>query len=177
MNENEEILVNVKTVSTMLGIGERRIQQLVKEGILARLPSRKYDLIDCGKRYIAHIQEKSNLTYEDKNTLEKLLLVEKVSHERAKKRKAELFVAELEGSMHNAQDIENLWNNTISIFKSRIRGLPTKIGPQMQFIDDLNEITKILRHEIDIVLLELAGYDPEKFKKSAQDTGESDDTE
>lgn len=170
-----EILVDAKTVGSAIGTSERTVRRLVQEGVLNKIKSGQYDLVDCTNRYIKHISEKQTLMDKDMDKLEKELMVEKVLLERAKKRKMELVVAEMEGTMHKAKDIEKLWSWSITSFKSRIRALPTKIAPQVQVSNDLKDINAILRREIDEVLMELSEYNPEKFHKSIKD--DSDDTD
>lgn len=162
-----EVIVDAKTVGNMLGISERHVRRLVNEGILTRVKNGQYDIVECGRRYIENIREKQQLTDKLYEKLKQELLAEQVLHERAKKRKAELVVAEMEGSMHNAQDIERLWGWTVTSFKTRIRALPLKIAPQIQHINDLAEINTILHREIDEALMELSGYDPDKFFRTA----------
>jgi uncharacterized coiled-coil protein SlyX len=172
-----EILVDAKTVGCAIGTSERTVRRLVQEGVLNKVKNGQYDLVECTNRYIKHITEKQSLMDKDMDKLEKELMVEKVLLERAKKRKLEIQVAELEGVMHKAEDIEKLWSWSITNFKSRIRALPSKIAPQVQVINDLKEINSILRREIDEVLLELSNYNPKKIHKSAakEDVNDTDD--
>lgn len=159
------VIVDAKTLGTALGVSERTVRRLVNEGVIDKVSNGQYDIVDCCRRYIDHVQEKIKLMDKDEKKLETSLMAEKVMHERAKKRKTELVVAEMERSMHLAADIERLWNWTIAAFKSRIRALPSKIAPQVQFTTDISEINDILRREIDESLVELSEYDPEKFYK------------
>lgn len=164
-----DFIADAKTIGNALGVSERTVRRLVQEGVINKVKNGQYDLIDCTNRYIKHITEKQNLMDKDMDKLEKELMVEKVLLERAKKRKLELIVAEMEGVMHKAEDIERLWSWSIANFKSRIRALPSKIAPQVQILSDIKEINKILRKEIDEVLMELSEYDAKKFRKSVKD--------
>lgn len=170
-----EVIVNAKTVGKMLGISERHVRRLVNEGILTRIKNGQYDLVECGQRYIKHITEREKMRSSKKDELETEKLAEQVLHERAKRQKAEIIVAELEGTMHSAADIERLWSWTVTAFKSRIRALPLKVAPLIQHTTDLGEINTILQREIDEALKELSDYDPEKFHKNGEEIDE--DTE
>lgn len=169
-----EILVDAKTVGSAIGASDRTVRRLVQEGILNKVKNGQYDLVDCTNRFIKHITEKQNLMDKDMDKLEKELMIEKVLLERAKKRKLQIQVAEMENVMHKAEAIERLWTWSITNFKSRIRALPSKIAPQVQIIDDLREINTILTREIDDALLELSEYDPEAFRKSVNGDGNDD---
>lgn len=170
-----EILVDAKTVGAAIGSSDRTVRRLVQEGVINKVKNGQYDLVDCTNRYIKFVTEKQNLMDKDMDKLEKELMVEKVLLERAKKKKLEIQVAEMEGVMHKAEDIEKLWSWSITNFKSRIRALPSKISPQVQVTGDLKEINSILRKEIDEVLLELSEYNPKKIHKSIKEN--DDDTE
>ena len=170
-----EILVDAKTVGAAIGSSDRTVRRLVQEGVINKVKNGQYDLVDCTNRYIKFVTEKQNLMDKDMDKLEKELMVEKVLLERAKKKKLEIQVAEMEGVMHKAEDIEKLWSWSITNFKSRIRALPSKISPQVQVTGDLKEINSILRREIDEVLLELSEYNPKKIHKSIKEN--DDDTE
>jgi phage terminase Nu1 subunit (DNA packaging protein) len=170
-----EVIVDAKTVGSAIGVSDRTVRRLVQEGIIVKVKNGQYDLVDCTNRYIKHIQEKQSLMDKDTAKLEQELLVEKVLLERAKKRKLEIVVAEMEGVMHRAEDIEKLWTGTVTNFKSRIRALPSKIAPQVQITSDLKEIISILRREIDETLLELSEYSADRFHKTVKD--DPDDTE
>lgn len=170
-----EILVDAKTVGSAIGTSERTIRRLVQEGVLNKVKNGQYDLVDCTKRYIKHITEKQSLMDKDMDKLDKELMVEKVLLERAKRKKTELVVAEMENVVHRAEDIEKLWSWSITNFKTRIRALPSKIAPQVQILDDVREINAILTREIDDALLEMSEYDPEAFKKSTMSEDYADD--
>ncbi|MHC1683696.1 MAG: hypothetical protein AB6733_12180 [Clostridiaceae bacterium] len=170
-----EILVDAKTVGSAIGTSERTVRRLVQEGVINKVKNGQYDLVECTNLYIKHISEKQTLMDKDIEKLEKELLVEKVLLERAKKRKLEIQVAEMEGVMHKAEDIEKLWTWSIANFKSRIRALPTKVSPQVQIAADLKEINSILSKEIDEILLELSEYDSEAFRKSVKDDSDGTD--
>jgi hypothetical protein len=50
--------VTVHELSKHFGIGERRIEQLCKAGILPKISRGKFDLIDCiTRRYIRHLKQ------------------------------------------------------------------------------------------------------------------------
>jgi phage terminase Nu1 subunit (DNA packaging protein) len=164
-----DFIADAKTIASAIGVSERTVRRLVQEGTLNKVKNGQYDLVECTNRYIKYITEKQNLMDKDMDKLEKELMVEKVFLERAKKKKLEIQVAEMEGVMHKAEDIEKLWSWSITNFKSRIRALPSKVAPQVQIASDLKEINAILRKEIDEVLLELSEYNVEKFHKSTKD--------
>jgi antitoxin component of MazEF toxin-antitoxin module len=170
-----EILVDAKTIGAAIGTSDRTVRRLVKEGVLNKVKNGQYDIVDCTNRYIKHITEKQNLMDKDMDKLEQELMIEKVLLERAKKKKLEIIVAEMEGTMHKAEDIERLWNWSISNFKSKIRSLPTKISPQVTVLTDLKEINSVIRKEVDEILTELAEYNPDNFHKSIKEDDDGDD--
>jgi phage terminase Nu1 subunit (DNA packaging protein) len=81
-----EVIVDAKTVGNAFGTSDRTIRRLVQEGVISKIKNGQYDLVDCTNRYIKYITEKQNLMDKDMENLEKELMVEKVLHERAKRK-------------------------------------------------------------------------------------------
>ena len=155
--------VTEKELAEYLGLSDRRIRQLFKQGIVIKSQRGKYDLKASVLGYINSLRDK------DKNrdeTMEKLRLAgeaEKLSHEKLKKRKTELLVLQAEKKLHAAEDVEYFWNTMILAAKSRLTAIPVKVAPLLVGIEDRKEVQHILKREISDALNEISEYDVSKF--------------
>ncbi|MCA9362639.1 terminase small subunit, Nu1 [Candidatus Kaiserbacteria bacterium] len=142
------------TVAKILNISERRIQQLVKDGILPKAQRGKYDLVGCVQSYIGYLQERAyGQGAEAKDT----------QHERARLLKAqadktELEVAVLRKALLPAEAVEEAWIGVLSAFKARMLSLPTKAAQYVAHLTDPSSVENTLRGMVDEALTELANY-------------------
>jgi len=158
----EIINVTADQLGEYLGLTGRRVRQLKTEGIVVGARNSHYDLKTSVKNYIEHLKEKVEGRTSDKihNDIE----LEKLLHERIKKRKSELLVEQMEGKLHRAEDVGKVWGNMVVAIKARLQAIPIKTSPQLVDIDDINEVQAILKREIYDVLTELSDYDPAAFE-------------
>lgn len=170
-----EVLCSVKDVASMLNVSERRVQQLVKEGILPGSVNYRYDLVACGKAYIEHVESRQTLANQSKDKLDSELKSEKVLHERAVRKKQEYLLKELERSMYRAEDVERVWNDQAMAFRARVMALPSRIAPLVQYETDVEGILVICKKEVDSALIEMSNYDPAKFTKRVNYDDNEDD--
>lgn len=165
----EIIEVTEKELSEYLGLSDRRIRQLFKQGIVVKSQRGKYDLKASVLGYVNFLRDK------DKNrdeAMEKLRLTseaEKLTHERLKKRKTELQVLQIEKKLHAQEDVEYFWNAMVLAAKSRITAIPVKVSPILVGIEDRKEIQSILKREISEALNEISEYDVSKFDAEFED--------
>lgn len=165
----EAIEVTEKELSEYLGLSDRRIRQLFKQGIVIKSQRGKYDLKASVLGYVNSLRDKERTKDE---TLEKLKIsseAEKLTHERLKKRKTELQVLQIERKLHAQEDVEYFWNTMVLAAKSRITAIPVKVAPLLTGIDDRKEIQSILKREISDALNEIADYDVSKFDSEIEE--------
>jgi phage terminase Nu1 subunit (DNA packaging protein) len=155
---------SVDTIAKLLLLDPRRIQQLVKEGILPKKSRGKYDLEKCVQGYVRYQRElakgknPARVEDDDKKAKEDRLLKEF-------KRK------ELDGTLVNAEDMDFLLEDLFISIKTRIREATTK-GAQ-EITSKLGgdrkmqaKVEKILKTEHDDgVLTELAQWKPTQKKE------------
>lgn len=130
---------------------------MVVEQVLVRdTKSGKYYLPDCVKRYIdykVNAELKSDVDYEKERAL----------HEKAKREKAELLLAQMKGELHAAAKIEKVMTDMIVKAKTKLRGVSVKTAPSLLAQTEISVVEHIVAEAIDECLLELADYDPELF--------------
>lgn len=163
------ISVSEKDLAECLGVSERRVRQMVKEGIAVKLSAGKYDLKESAKRYIQTMKDKEKSQNQSLEKLKIAQAAETLTHERLKKRKTELVVEEMEKKLHLASDVEEIWNMMVLSAKSRITSIPTKVSPVLVGIEDVKEIQGILKREINDCLNEISNYDVSKFDKDFEE--------
>ena len=155
--------VKSKELATILGITQRRVNQLVKEAVLEKNSAGQFDLAQSVQAYIS-------FAVTDSDELKK----EKTLHERAKRQKAEIVLAHLENRMHDAADVEEALTGMLVTFRSRILGMPSKLAPQILGMKNIGEIQSLINKEAREALTELSEYDPAMFAGSTAPIDDED---
>ncbi|AJK27725.1 hypothetical protein ABNB59_19620 [Paenibacillus larvae] len=143
-------------LAAIIGKSPQWVRQLTREKVLEQVNRGKYVLSEAVQAYIKHVEGESGngkISYRD----------EKAEHERIKKEKAALELAVMKGELHRAEDVRAEMADMLTSFRSRILGIPTKLGPQLLNISELADVTGILTKEMRSALTTLADYDPDKF--------------
>ena len=167
--EKNIISVSETDLAECLGVSERRVRQMVKEGIAVKVSAGKYDLKESAKRYIQIMKDKEKNQSQSLEKLKVAQAAETLMHEKLKKRKTELVVNEMEKKLHLASDVEEIWNTMILAAKSRISSIPIKVSPVLVGIEDVKEVQTILRREVNDCLNEISNYDVSKFDKDFEE--------
>lgn len=153
-----EMVVGTGELAAIIGKSDRWIRQLTSDGILTQVSRGKYVLSDAIQDYIKHIEGESSdgkISYRD----------EKAEHERIKKEKSALELAEMQGKMHRSEHVEAVMNDMLGAFRQRIRAIPMRLAPELVASSDLRVIKGRLSAALDEALAELADYDPELFRR------------
>ena len=172
MDEPNIIEVTGVELAEYLGLSDRRVRQLHKEGVVHKTQRGTYDL---KKSVLGYINQLRNTQTSNDETLEKLRIgseAEKLSHEKLKKRKTELSVLQMERKLHAQEDVEFFWNTMAMAVKSRLLAIPVKLSPVLVGMEDRREVQSILKREIGDALNEIAEYDVEQYDTEFE---ESDD--
>ena len=151
-------------LAEILGLSDRRIQQLVKVGAIPKLDRNQYDLAAAIQSYLEFIK----LQYEDTET-ELDLKKEKALLTRANRHKVELELKIMRGELHRAEDVERVMNDMLASFRARCLAIPTKAAPLIVGQEDLVIIQDIIKKEIHEALSELSDYDPDVFYSQSKD--------
>lgn len=149
--------VSTKEICEILGLSERRIQQLAKEEILIRISHGKYDLPTSIQKYIDYIKEQSKTGEELDKVTEETLLV------RVRRQKAEIELDIMQGNVHLSEDVEKVMNDMLSSFRAQVLVIPGKAAPQLIGMTEIEPIKAILKNYIHEALQEMSEYDPAAF--------------
>lgn len=152
------MVVNQKELSQCLGISTRQIRNLKSEGLFqTEKNSRGYNLEKCVREYInfkinAEMGRRTNITKEVQ-----------AEHEEVKKQISVLKLRKLRRELHEASDVEAFLTDMLIRFRNRLLSLPPKLAMQLSGINDLNDMIKAIKTELENTLEELSQYDPDEI--------------
>jgi len=153
------VVVNQKELSQCLGISTRQIRNLKSEGLFqTEKNSRGYNLEKCVREYInfkinAEMGRRTNITKEEVQA----------EHEEVKKQISVLKLRKLRRELHEASDVEAFLTDMLIRFRNRLLSLPPKLAMQLSGINDLNDMIKAIKTELENTLEELSQYDPDEI--------------
>ena len=155
--DDNEVVVNAKILSKVLGVGVRQITNLHQQGICVKNASGRYLLIPSVQNYIKRLRvelaagKNSNGSENVSDDTEaEELGTEKAKHEHVKRQITELKLQLMRGQVYEEEKVR--------IVMSDMLKLSTKVEKK-----DAGEINQILTDEINEILLELCEYNPENF--------------
>lgn len=150
----------------------RRAQQLVTEGVVNAVKVKgkyRFPFPKAVQEYIIYWQNKAlnRTTNKDDQQLEKEKLEADVKYKTAKARKAELETKELEGKMHNSEDVEVVYNLLVYSARNMLEAFPARTASLCVGKKTASEIQAVLEEEARRCMLELRNvdYTHEDFKK------------
>lgn len=155
----DRVVVNQKELSQCLGISTRQIRNLKSEGLFqTEKNSRGYNLEKCVREYInfkinAEMGRRTNITKEEVQA----------EHEEIKKQISVLKLRKLRRELHEASDVEAFLTDMLIRFRNRLLSLPPKLAMQLSGINDLNDMIKAIKTELENTLEELSQYDPDEI--------------
>lgn len=165
--------VSVQVIARLLMISDRRVQQLVKDGVIPKGENRRYNLEEAVQGYIQFLQGKNfGKSLEDDAPD---YHVEKARLTKVQADKAELEYKEACGELVRADEVSRHWYDMINACKNRLLSVPSRAAPVVssessagmcqQIIDDL------IRESLE-ELSEVSGYET---TGSGIDTDEGND--
>lgn len=175
--ENKIIEVTETELADILGLSDRRIRVLAKDGIIYKTKPARYDLKKSVKGYIDFIRDTKK---EEKQGVEKIKLAreaEGLMHDKLKKRKTELQILQMEKELLYTKDVISMWTDFATMVKSKLLNIPTKLAPQLVGLEDATVIKKTIGAEVTEALNEIADFDINKFEKNLYFDEENEEAE
>lgn len=175
MAENGQ-LYDAKVISQLFNVSVRRVQQLTQEGIIETVKTksgRKYDLIPTIQRYIKHLQDKATgrekAEKDAQNESDKLEADARLK--KAKADVAELELRELQGTLHNAEDVEAVMTDHVLLLRSMILALPGRLAVDVCSVKTPAEAAEVIKAECYAMLNELAAYEynPDEYQRRVRE--------
>lgn len=162
--------VSTSELAAIVGKTPQWIRQLTRDRVLFQVGRGKYILADAVQAYILYAAGGNE--EDDKPRLND----ERAQLTLIKRQMAELDLAVMRGELHKADDVRAVMEDSLIALRSRLLGIPTKLAPRVQYVQDLAIITDMMTDEIRSALTTLADYDPEVFRHDGdQDRRPSED--
>jgi hypothetical protein len=161
VKDTSGIIVSGKVIADIVGVNDRRIRQMVEEGVIDRLKAGSYELIPTLKKYIIHLKTKDDSKNDSPGMIKE---IEAGKLGAIKREIAEIQLAQIKSQVHMAEDVERVMVNMLSSFKTKIRSSPVRIAPLIRANMTTNEIADLISKELDQALLELSDYNPIDFQ-------------
>ena len=127
---------------------------------------------EATRDYIKHLRQQLDKKQGSRNNkLETDKLHAEVDIKNAKARVAELQLAELEGTMHRAEDVEAMTNDLVFGIRSALMAIPGRLAVDTAELETPAETSARIQEEVNEVLLSLSQYQyaPEEYKKRVKD--------
>lgn len=143
---------NASFYSRLFNITERRIQQLVTEGVIPRAARGKYPLIGTIRGYVTYLQERTlgdgvvRIDYQQ----------EKAGLLQAQREKAQLELAELKGELSRNDDVARAWADLVLAFRAKLLAMPGNLVTLLDTAEDQVAREALARDLVEGALDELA---------------------
>lgn len=167
----ERKMVTSEEVARIIGKDARTVQLMAKQGILTCEKSGRknlYDLYTVIQEYCNHF---AKLSTQKISSMEDEKLAEDIRIKRAKADMAELELQELKGTLHAAEDVEEMTTDLVLVIRSSFLALPGKVSAELAELDDARLVSERLKEEIFDILKDLSNYeyDPEEYRKRVRE--------
>lgn len=162
-------------IAELFELTARRIQQLTQDGVLKthETPAgRRYNVAEATKDYLRYMRRQLEQKQSAQNNkLETDKLQAEVDIKSAKARVAELQLAELEGTMHRAEDVEAMTTDLVFSIRSALMAMPGRLAVDTAELTSPAETSVRIQEEVNEILRSLSQYqyDPEEYKKRVKD--------
>lgn len=175
-------LQKARYIAHVLGITERRVNQLTTDGVFNPVQGDScnlYDVPTTVQSYITYVRKAAEENEILKLQKEKLQADVVIKQSRASMAELELDV--YQGRLHRAEDVEAVLVDLAAQMRSRLLALPSVLASDLADAETKSEAAEILRSGICDVLTELTNYryDPTKFvaKRAEAKRADVDDDE
>lgn len=157
--------LGTKALANVLGVTPNRISQLRKEGILvADGHPLQYDLAESVQSYVRYMVEASKASPGADEDAERKKLRAEADYKEARARQEEIRLAELEGRMHSAEDVEAATTQLVYGVRSALLAIPGRVSVDAAG-RSAAEVSEIVRREVCAALEDLSQYryDPRAY--------------
>lgn len=143
-----EKYVSGKDLAIILNVSERWVNKLALAGVISRTENGNFDVAESVEKFFKNkfrTDEKKELDFDKEHAL----------LERVKRRKAELDLAQRQGRLLEADDVEKLMADMILTCKARLLALPTAVAPKILGKTELPVVVAEIKNAVFAVLEEL----------------------
>ena len=157
--------VTTRELAEVFGVTIARISQLRKDGVLSGEGSPlKYDLPASVQAYVSWVVDSAKARKPEDVDAERKKLQAEADYKEAKARQEELKLAELEGRMHSAEDVEAATTQLVYAVRSAMLAMPGRIAVDVVG-KTAAEASDVVRREVFAALESLSEYeyDPKAY--------------
>lgn len=154
---------NSKFLGSCLGLTQKRVQQLTKDGIIPRVDQGKkyvYDLMDAVSAYCKYLRDKAYAREKEAQTDPATRI------KAAKADQLEMMVEELKGNMYRSEDVEAIWNDHILTMRGLLLAMPGQLANDVNGAETAAEAAEIIKTAVFRVLTAMSRYefDPRAYE-------------
>jgi len=166
----------IKTIAEVLDLTERRIRQLVTDGVIPANKDRgRYELIPTVRAYVHWLRDRS-LYGEAKKNKETVISLDEA---RRRKVTAEAELAELElekerGEVVDIAETEKAWTDVLMNVRAKMLAMPTTLAAQIAVETDQKIIKELLTNSVENALMELSSIEIKQPPEDEPSRDESD---
>ena len=166
---DEETTVNSTELALVLGLTQRRVEQLTGDGTIPRAGRGKILLTAGVQAYIKFLNRNAPTEEDLKIEAGKRKAEALIKPSKARVAKAE--ADELDGKMHRSDDVAAMTEDLIYTIRAALMALPGRLAVDVAACSTPAEASEVLRKEIYTVMHELAQYeyDPRKYAERVRD--------
>jgi phage terminase Nu1 subunit (DNA packaging protein) len=150
-------LVSASELSNWLKISTSSVYRLVEEKVLPQPIARgKYDLKAGVSAYVDYLQKRIDSKPDDPREAADLH-AQKVRLTAAQAHRVEQENRVRDGSLLEAAGVAKVWAAYLTAAKSVLENMPSRLAPELAYLDDPAQIERVLRQAIDEVRQNLGG--------------------
>jgi excisionase family DNA binding protein len=156
-------------VAKYLGVTNGRVSQLKRDGVITPLPPgnrKEGDFYKPLETFIKLSRFYRELSDSRRSGDSEEMAAEKIKQISAKRKLEELKLAQMEGELHKAEDIEIIIGAMLTRLRINLLGIPMGLAPVLREMDNTIEIAEKLDKRIRRVMNEVADMDLKKLVKS-----------
>ena len=168
----QEIILNSSELAELFSISVRQVQRLTLNGTLSPVSDQRpyrYRLETVCSQYCGFLCEKIEAREKADAiaALEEAKLAAEVSIKKARAERAKLELAELQGKLHRAEDVEAIMTDHVLYARAMLMALPGQLAVDLSGEHTAAEQAETVKRAIYRILNNLADYryDPEEYAK------------
>lgn len=143
----------VGTISKLLKMTDRRVQQLAKEGVIPKSENGRYPLIGAVQGYITYLQARAL----GGDAAPSDVYAERGRLTRANADLAEFQVQELRGSLIRSRAVAEHWTGMVASMRAKLLALPSKLAGAIAPPDKMQAAQESAQALVYEALNEIAG--------------------
>ena len=162
--------VMAKELAGVLDLSLQRVGQLAKAGVLIKHKvgtADRYLLGEAVQAYIANVREQLSPKERRAVNVDDKIKEADLQIKESKAKIAALQLAELEGTMHRATDVEDMTNDLVFSVRSMLMALPGRLAVDVAGAESAAVAADMIKREVNAMLGELAEYkyDPTEYRR------------